>query len=82
MPQIQEDCYYYIERVDGVPASEWKIRAMCKECGAKVAEKKRLMKWKGSALGYNKDYDLYCTIPGCNKPIFLREQAEQSSEKT
>ena len=69
MAKIQEDCFYYIE--SGVAFEEARIRAMCKECWQ---EKKRkgAMYWPGERVGFG-DYDLYCTIDGCGKPIHIRD---------
>jgi ribosomal protein S27E len=72
MPTIQEDTFYYVEKIEGVCFEKSKIRAMCVECANKLRKQMSLMYWPGKSKGYNEAYDsLECSI--CNKTIYKRE---------
>lgn len=66
MSKIQDDSYWYVEKVE--PYEDSKIRAMCTSCAQRVKSKESMC-WPGEK-GYG-DYDLNCSL--CGKIIYQRE---------
>jgi hypothetical protein len=73
MGKVQEDCFYYVERKEGVPLRDCRILPMCTVCAAKNLHRSDLMFWEGTRWGYGPKYDVECSMPDCGRKIFTRE---------
>lgn len=75
---IQEDCIFYSNGSEDSEFEERTIQAMCVECWQRIGRPK-LWYWEGKDMGYG-DYDLKCSMEGCNNIIHQRTDQYAENE--